>query len=63
MEHIVKNNIDIIINNRKNTPRTAVCFYFGIDKKEKHSGIYGLFAKLLLQGTKTKDAKTLATEL
>lgn len=63
MEHILKNDIDIIINNRKNTPRTCVCFYFATDKPEKYSGTYGLFAKLLLQGTKTKDAKTLAAEL
>ena len=63
MEHIIKNHIDIVINNRKNTPRTSVCFYFGVDEQEKFSGIYGLFAKLLLQGTRTKDAKTLATEL
>ncbi len=63
MEHIIKNDIDIIINNRKNTPRTSVCFYFGIDEPEKFSGTYGLFAKLLLQGTKTKSSKTLATEL
>ena len=63
MEHIIKNDIDIIINNRKNTPRTCVCFYFGIDEAEKISGTYALFAKLLLQGTKNKDSKTLAKEL
>lgn len=63
MEHIIKNDIDIIINDRKNTPRTCVCFYFAIDEEEKISGTHGLFAKLLLQGTKTKDAKTLAQEL
>lgn len=63
MEHILKNGIDIILNNKKNTPRTSVYFYFKIDKPEKYSGTYGLFAKLLLQGTKTKDSKTLAQEL
>ncbi len=63
MEHIIKNGIDIIINDKKNTPRTSVCFYFKLDKPEKNSGTYGLFAKLLLQGTKTKDSKTLAQEL
>lgn len=44
----------------KNTPRTAVCLYFAIDKPEKISGIYTLFARLLLQGTKTKSAEELA---
>ena len=63
MEHIIKNGLDIILNDKKNTPRTSVCFYFAPDEAEKYSGIYGLFAKLLLQGTKTKDAKTLAQEL
>ena len=63
MEHIIKNGLDIILNDKKNTPRTSVCFYFAFDEAEKYSGIYGLFAKLLLQGTKTKDAKTLAQEL
>lgn len=63
MEHIIKDGVDIIINNRKNTPRCAVCFYFAIDEAEKYSGIYGLLAKLLLQGTKTRDSKTLAREL
>ncbi len=63
MEHITKDGLDIILNDRKNTPRTSVCFYFAVDEPEKYSGIYALFAKLLLQGTKTKDAKTLALEL
>ena len=63
MEHIIKNKNDIIIKHRKNTPKTAVCFYFAIDEPERYSGTHGLFAKLLLQGTKTKDAKTLTQEL
>lgn len=63
MQHIIKNDIDILIKNSKNTPRTSVCFYFAFDMPEKISGLYGLFSKLLLQGTKTKDAKTLACEL
>ena len=63
MQHILKNDIDIIFKEAKNTPRTAVCFYFAIDKPEKFSGSYGLFAKLLLQGTKSKTAEQLAFEL
>ena len=63
MQHIIKNDMDIIINDRKNTPRTCVCFYFAIDEEEKFSGMHGLFSRLLLQGTKTRNAQTLAKEL
>lgn len=63
MKHINKNGIDILIKNSKNTPRTAVCFYFQVNKQEKIAGANALFAKLLLQGTKTKTAEQLASEL
>lgn len=63
MRHKNKSGIDILIKESKNTPRSAVCFYFGIEKPEKYAGLYGLYAKLLLQGTTTKNAKTLAKEL
>lgn len=60
MKLIQKNGIDIIFENVKNTPRTAVCLYFSIDEGEKYSGVYSLFSKLLLKGTKTRSAEELA---
>ena len=47
MKLIQKDNIDIILQNTKNTPRMAVCTYFSIDEPEKYAGIYTLFSKLL----------------
>jgi len=63
MKLIQSNNVDVIIQNNKLTPRTAVCCYFSINKPEKYAGAYSLFAKLLLQGTKKRSAKDLALEL
>lgn len=63
MKLVTKNNIDILIQNNKLTPRTAICCYFLVDKPEVHSGEYSVFTKLLLQGTKTRDANKLADEL
>ncbi len=60
MKLIQKDNIDIILRNTKNTPRMAVCMYFTIDIPEKMAGIYTLFSKLLLKGTKTRSAEELA---
>lgn len=60
MKLIQKDGIDILIQNAKNTPRMAVCMYFSIDKPEKYAGVYTLFAKLLLKGTKTCSAHDLA---
>jgi len=57
-----ENNIDILIENKRNTPRMSVCFYFKKTKKEKYSGINSLLARLLLQGTKTKSAVELNDE-
>jgi len=60
MKLIQKDNIDIILQNTKNTPRMAVCTYFSIDEPEKLAGVYTLFSKLLLKGTKTRSAEDLA---
>ena len=38
----------------------AVCLYFSIDLPEKYAGVYSLFSKLLLKGTKTRSAEDLA---
>ncbi len=60
MKLIQKDGIDILFKNNKNTPRSAVCLYFSIDKPERYAGIYTLFSKLLLKGTKTRSAEDLA---
>lgn len=60
MKLIQKDNIDIILQNTKNTPRMAVCTYFSLDIPEKFAGVYTLFSKLLLKGTKTRSAEDLA---
>ena len=60
MKLIQKDGIDILIKNTKNTPRMAVCLYFSIDLPEKFAGVYTLFSKLLLKGTKTRSAEALA---
>lgn len=60
MKLIQKDNIDILVKNTKNTPRTAICLYFSIDKPEKFAGVYTLFSKLLLKGTKSRSAEDLA---
>ncbi len=60
MKLIQKDNIDIILQNTKNTPRMAVCTYFSLDIPEKYTGVYTLFSKLLLKGTKTRSAEDLA---
>ncbi len=60
MKLIQKDGIDILIKNTKNTPRMAVCLYFSIDLPEKFAGVYTLFSKLLLKGTKTRSAELLA---
>lgn len=60
MKLIQKDGIDIILKNTKDTPRTAVCLFFSIDEPEKYAGVYSLFAKLLLKGTKTRTAEEIA---
>lgn len=60
MKLVQKDNIDIILRNTKNTPRMAVCMYFAIDLPEKYAGVYTLFSKLLLKGTKSRSAEELA---
>ncbi len=60
MKLIQKDGIKILFKNNQNTPRGAVCLYFSIDKPEKYAGVYTLFSKLLLMGTKTRTAEDLA---
>ncbi len=62
MKHYKTDNLNILLEKKPSTPRFCVSFLFRTDKKEKYYGINSLLARLLLQGTKTKDAKTLADE-
>lgn len=58
----LKNNIEVLYKHNLNTPRIALCFNFGINKSEKFAGVYGLLARLFMQGTKTRSAEDLANE-
>ncbi len=59
----LSNNIPVILKENKETPRTAVCFYYKITKPEEKAGEYSLISRLLSQGTKTRSAEELAQEL
>lgn len=64
MERIILDNkIPLVLKENKNTPRHALCFYFKITEPEKKAGIYTILNRLFLQGTKNRDAHTLAQEL
>ena len=56
------NNIQFVYKNNENTPRTALCLNFSINKPEIKPGIYTLMARLLTQGTKNYDSEQLANE-
>lgn len=58
----LKNNINYIYKNNKNTPRMALCFNLSVNNAEKIPGIYSLVARLLLQGTKNYNSEQLANE-
>ncbi len=56
----LRNNIELVYKNTKNTPRVALSIYISIDKQEKYAGIYSLMNRLFLQGTKTRTSAQLA---
>lgn len=58
----LKNNIQFVYRNNKNTPRTALCLNFSITKPENKPGIYSLMSRLLIQGTKNYNSEQLANE-
>lgn len=62
-EFKLKNNIQAIYKQNKNTPRVGVSFNFSINEAEKLAGTYCLMGRLLLQGTKTRTSEQLAKEL
>lgn len=62
-EFKLKNNIQAVYKQNKNTPRVGVSFNFSINEAENLAGTYSLMGRLLLQGTKTRSAEQLAKEL
>lgn len=62
-KYTLENGIETVIKNNKNTPRTAFCLFFKLNKDEEIPGLYLLLTRLLLQGTKNRTAEELANEL
>ena len=52
MKLVNHKGINILIKNSEKTPRMALVACFAVNKAEKTAGIYSLFTKLLMQGTK-----------
>ena len=59
-EFTLKNNINAVYKQNKNTPRIALTINIAINKPEKHAGTYSLMNRLLLQGTKKYSNTELA---
>ncbi len=63
MELITKNDINIILEQKRKTPRCGISCFFEVTKPEKYSGTFALFARLLFQGTTTKTGLELSLDL
>lgn len=63
MNFLEINNTNVVIENIEDTPRCAIYLYLTTDKKAPFDGAHVLLGNLLLQGTKTKTAEQIATEL
>lgn len=63
MNFIKQNNINIVIENIEDTPRSAIYLYLATDKDIPFDGADIMLGNLLLQGTDTKTAEEIATEL
>lgn len=59
----LKNKIQAVYRQNKNTPRIAMSFNVSINEEEKLAGTYCLVSRLLLQGTKNRTSEELANEL
>lgn len=59
----LKNEISTVLKTNKNTPRTALSFYFSINDPEKKAGVYTILNRLFMQGTKNRTSEELAQEL
>jgi predicted Zn-dependent peptidase len=58
----LKNGITVILNENKNTPRTAITFYLKLENAEKKAGINVILNRLFLQGTTNRTAEEIAKE-
>lgn len=63
MKYLEINNTNVVYENIKDTPRCAIYLYFETDKPFPYEGVHILEGNLLLQGTKTKTAEQIASEL
>ena len=59
----LKNKIQAVYRQNKNTPRVGVSFNISINEGEKLAGTYCLLSRLLLQGTKTRSSEQIARDL
>ena len=62
-EFELKNKIKAVYKRNKNTPRVGLSINFSINEPEKVPGTYCTMSRLLLQGTKVRNAEQLANEL
>ena len=63
MKYLEISNTNVVYENIKDTPRCAIYLYFETDKPFPYEGVHILEGNLLLQGTKTKTAEQIASEL
>ena len=59
----LKNKLNAVYKNSPNTPRIAITLNIGINNPEKFAGTYSLINRLFTQGTKSRSAEQIATEL
>lgn len=59
----LNNEISLICKTVKNTPRIALTCYVDINEQEKIPGTYSLLNRLFTQGTKTRTAEQIASEI
>jgi uncharacterized protein len=62
-EFRLNNGINACIKTNKNTPRTAFCLNFSINKPQKFAGEYLLMNRLLLRGTQKYSSEELSAIL
>lgn len=59
----LKNKIQTVCKQNKNTPRVGVSLNVSINEEEKLAGTYCLLSRLLLQGTKNRTSEQIASDL
>lgn len=62
-EFKLTNNIETCVKTNRNTPRTAFCLNFSINKPQKFAGEYLLMNRLLLRGTQKYKSEELSAIL